>query len=103
MFKGITPTITLTLPESVDLDSAQNVYVTFKDHDKKMTKTGSDISVEDNVVSVYLNQEETLSFCPGAVWIQVNWTYSEEGTIKRASSDIVSLIFRNGLERGVLA
>ena len=102
MFRGITPTITITLPESVDLDSANNVYVTFQGKDKKITKTGNDIAVEDNVVSVYLDQSETLSFTPGAVFLQVNWTYNEEGTIKRASSDIASIIFQNGLEGGIL-
>ena len=49
MNKGNTPTITLTLPDTVDLSQATNVYVTFKDREHKLTKTGADLAIDENV------------------------------------------------------
>ena len=105
MFKGITPTFTLTLPNTVDLSSAQNVYATFSDRDEKpiIRKTGADLSVDENVVEIYLTQEETLSLPAGTVLIQLNWTYDESGVTKRACSEIISVQFANNLENEVLA
>lgn len=103
MNKGNTPTITLTLPDEINLDYANHVYVTFQDREKKVTKTGSDITVDENTVEVFLTQEETLAFNTGAVYVQLNWTYQEGDVTKRASSDIVGLIFKRNLEGGVLA
>ena len=104
MYKGITPTFTLTLPESVDLSTATNVYVTFAD--RKGTalarKTGDELEIDENVVSIYLDQSETLKF-PGTIYIQINWTYNEGERVKRACSEIVSAQFSNNLEPRVLA
>lgn len=38
MYQGTTPTFTLTVPETVDLTTAHNVYVTFAQGHKKLTK-----------------------------------------------------------------
>lgn len=103
MHKGITPTITLTLPEDINLEYASNVYVTFADAAGKMTKTGDELVISANTITVTLSQEETLSFKPGAVQIQVNWTYQDGGETKRAASDVASIIFKANLEGGVLA
>ena len=116
MHKGITPTITLTLPEDINLEYASNVYVTFQEYTSlidapifagrepvKMTKTGDDLVINANTITVTLSQEETLSFKPGAVQIQVNWTYQDGGETKRAASDVASIIFKANLEGGVLA
>ena len=102
MHKGITPTITLTLPETVDLSYSNNVYVTFVSGRKKITKTGGDLVIDKNVIEVFLQQEETLSFTGGTVNIQVNWTYRDGDTVKRAASDIASVVFESNLETGVL-
>ena len=103
MYKGITPTITLTLPEQVDLSTAQNVYVTLLSGNEKNTKTGTDLVIDVNEIEMTLTQEETLAFAPGAVYIQVNWTYTEGGQVKRAASDVASIIFKTNLENEVLA
>ena len=104
MYKGITPTLTLTLPEDINLDYAQSVYVTIQDKAGavKMRKTGADLVVDENTIELYLAQEETLSFPPGAVYLQVNWTYMEGEKVKRAASDIVGIVFKANLESGVL-
>lgn len=103
MYKGITPTFTLTLPEDIDLSEATNVYVTFADRNNRTVarKTGEELTIDENVVEVYLSQEETLAF-PNMVYIQVNWTYNEGELVKRACSEIVSTPFTANLEPRVL-
>lgn len=101
MHQGITPTITLTLPETIDLTYANNVYVTFVCGNKKLQKTGSDLAIDGNEIEVTLTQEETLAM--KTVYVQVNWTYLEGGATKRAASDIVCVNFKRTLEPEVLA
>ena len=103
MVRGTTPTFILTL-DDVDL-TGTNVYVTFK-QDKGdcpkgllLTKTGDDLTIEENVVSVYLSQEETLRFARGKLYIQVNWTFDNG---KRACSEIALVKVDNNLLNGVL-
>lgn len=91
MYRGTTPTYTFTLPESVDMTQATDVFVTFGRQDGSslsgiFTKTGDDIEVTQNTVSVWLDQAETLSFPVGRVAIQLNWLYPPN---KRACSNII--------------
>lgn len=103
MYKGITPTFTLTLPDTVDLTYATNVYVTFADKngDALLTKMTAELSIDVNEIEVYLTQEETLKF-PDSVSIQVNWTYNEGAVLKRACSEIVKTYFKHNLADEVL-
>lgn len=104
MYKGITPTFTLTLPEDIDLDLATNVYVTFGRRGKKiLEKTGSDLAIDDNEIGVFLSQEETLALPTGEVQIQVNWTYNEADAVVRACSDIATTWWQPNLESEVLS
>lgn len=77
--RGTTPTFRLTLrDESIDLGLAANVYATFRQASKTLTKTGEDIDVDGNVVGVYLTQEETLGFSESPqTEVQLNWVYSD--------------------------
>lgn len=118
MYKGITPTLTLTLPEDIDLTNANNVYVTLaenttpeilpngrklvKPNPVKYTKTGEDLTIDENVITLELTQEETLSIRPGRLDIQVNWTYLDRGNTKRVCTDVASIVFKTNLEPGVL-
>lgn len=105
MYKGITPTFTLTLPESVDLSTAANVYVSFasKVCDVSLQKSGDELTVERNVVSVFLTQEETLSFPRGETAVQINWTYQEADVTKRACSTIATVTWTDNLINEVIA
>ncbi len=104
MYKGITPTFTLTLPNDIDLGMASNVYVTFgRRGEKILEKTGSALVVNDNEIEVYLSQEETLALPSGEVQIQVNWTYQEADKTVRAASDIATTWWQPNLEPEVLA
>ena len=94
--RATTPTFTLTFDEQgLDLTQAENVYVTFSSGGKKVTKTGEDLTVTENTISVYLSQEDTIGWRKGEVLIQANWTLSDGQY--RASSDIVRCDVSNQL------
>lgn len=100
MYRGTTPTyIFKPRDQSLDLTLASKMYVTFSNlNDEEIfTKTGTDLSVEQHQVSVYLSQEETLGL-PKKVKVQLNWLYTEGPRTKRASSNI----FRIDTERNLL-
>lgn len=98
MFRGTTPTITLTLPEGTSFANT-TVYVSLSDPSRQeiMRVTGEDLVIEDNVISLYLTQEQTLAL-PWLVYIQVNWTYGN----RRACSNIVSIDTKRNLINEVL-
>lgn len=88
--RGVTPTFTLTFEsDDLDLTQADHVYVTFCNK-VTLTKSDGDLDIAAKQISVYLSQEETLSFSEGATAIQVNWTY---GDGSRAASEIVRYNF----------
>ena len=75
--QGLTPTFTFTFPaDTVDFSEASNIYVTFEQGRKKLTKSGEDVAFSTNELSVYLSQADTLQFNDGPVLIQANWTYA---------------------------
>lgn len=73
--QGLTPTITVKLPNSIDLTEAAHVYVSFK-QGGIVRKITDGIDVAAHQVDIYLTQADTLAFCAGSVELQINWTYS---------------------------
>lgn len=100
-----TPELTFVIDnDGVDISSAENIYVTFKQNTSLVTKTGEDISVEDgNTIKVWLSQEESAYFIPGPVSIQINWTFLDgDGKLQRVSTGIKQVqITQNLLPRVV--
>lgn len=98
MIRGTTPTFQLKInDESVDLTTADNVYVTFAYMKWSLTKTGDDLDVYAQEVDVYLSQTETLSFPKASVDVQINWTFDNG---KRACTTIASVkVTKNLIER----
>ena len=70
MTRGTTPNYIITVK---DLDTLQDnsVYVTFKQSDVCLTLKDKDITIEENKISVYLTQEQTLQFRHGVAKLQV--------------------------------
>ena len=101
MYKGTTPTFTLTFKGDVDLTQADNIYVSFATADRTfLTKKTEDVTVTStNTIRVPLTQQETLQF-PQKVFIQVNWTYEEGGKRKRACGEIKTHEFKRNLYEG---
>lgn len=97
MYRGTTPTFTLTFPEGTDF-SGVSVYVSFSDSKKNEILRIESPAITDNVISLYLTQEQTLAL-PKYVLIQVNWTY---GDGSRACSNIVSVDTKRNLINEVL-
>lgn len=91
IIQGVTPTFTFSIPSDcgIDLTECENVYVTFRQGNTAITKTGDDIFVSEEEVDVYLNQSETLQFGIGRVQVQLNWTYADgsRGATTKASID----------------
>lgn len=101
MIRGTTPTFTLTLDDDqIDLTQVSNVYATFRQGKTTMTKSGSDITVTAHAVDVYLSQSESLTFAPGIIEVQLNWTYAQG---ERASSNICHIRITDNLIGSVLA
>lgn len=97
--RGTTPTLLLTFTEqNLDFTAAEDVYVTIKYGDTKLTKTGTDLVLTQKTISVFLSQQETLTFPEGECEVQANWT----GGGKRAASDIGQFYFSKQLLDEVL-
>ena len=97
MYRGTTPTLTLTFPEGTDF-SGSTVYVSLSDQKRNELIRMENPPIEDNVISIFLTHEQTLSL-PTYVLIQVNWTYAGN---KRACSNIVSIDTKRNLINEVL-
>ena len=104
--RGVTPTLRLKVPEGIDLGEAKTVYATFKQGSRVLTKSGPDLTVDGNIVGVYLSQEETLAFGPVDVEVQLNWIYSEtgsDGKPKRNATKVKKIPFDRQLLDEVLS
>ena len=88
MVQATTPTFVLSLPETVDLSEAENVYFTIRQNQTLITKSGENITVDGQTVYVHLSQAETVRFMNGVAKIQLNWVYADG---KRACSNIVNV------------
>lgn len=101
MFKGTTPTIVLTFDESVDFSEAESVVVTLAtDYHKVLTeKSGSELTINTNVISFKFTQAETLAMETDNMLIQVNVLYSD-GT--RIASNIATVEWDNNLKGEIM-
>lgn len=115
MTRGTTPTHVLTF-SGVDFNELQSVYVTYAQRSKitdntyqvVLTKTTEDetlpveIDTENNVINVYLSQEDTLLFNENVktAQIQVRATLKDGNAI---ASSIVDIPVRPILLEGVIS
>lgn len=99
MTQATTPTFVLTLPGSVDLSFAENVYFTLRQNSVSITKNTSDLEINHNVVSVFLSQIDTVKLTSGTAQIQLNWTYPDKS---RACSNIASVNINENLLKEVV-
>ena len=99
MVQATTPTFILTLPNTVDLAAIENMYFSLQQNGTVIKKTGDDLVIDGQTVSVYLSQAETLQILSGTASIQLNWTYSNG---ERACSNIVSVPVSGNLLKEVV-
>lgn len=72
--QGLTPTISIIVPNDVDLTEAENVYPSIKQNNTLIIPATFDVS--EHQCDIYLSQEETLRLEQGRAEIQVNWVFS---------------------------
>ena len=101
MYKGTTPTLTLTFDESIDFSEAAHIVVTFATdyHKVIMEKNETEITVNAHSLKIDFTQKETLAICTGKMLIQVNVLY-EDGN--RVSSEIKEIDWENNLKNEVM-
>ena len=101
MVQGTTPTFTLTLPNTIDLEEAAHVYFTMRQGSAIVTKDESDMDISATVAEVYLSQPDTVRFSRSTdAEIQLNWTYSDGS---RACTNIEKISVAENLLKEVIA
>jgi len=75
MLRGTTPTVTLTLPDDVDLSSATAAYMSFGQNCKELFSVSiNNLVLSDNTASATLTQAQTLMLEAGRMTqIQLRW------------------------------
>ena len=61
MRRGTTPTVKIAV-KGCNLEDFDSIYVTFKQGATIIDKTGDDLEIQDNSISILLSQEDTLKF-----------------------------------------
>ena len=72
--QGLTPTISIIVPNDVDLTEADNVYPSIKQNNTLIIPATFDVQAHQ--CDIYLSQEETLRLEQGRAEIQVNWVFA---------------------------
>ena len=97
MILGTTPTFTLKFKanQSINLNEVDQIYVTIKQGNNIITKTGEGVVVTGNkTLQFSLTETESLSFAPDKkIEIQVNWIYSYNlsTNIKRGATRVIEV------------
>lgn len=85
MRRGTTPTIAIKV-HGCDLSKFETIYVTFGQGTNLVDKTGEDLEIEGDTVSVFLTQEDTLLFDSRKRTVEVQIRAVSEGGVAVASN-----------------
>ena len=95
MIIGTTPTLTFKLKKNsnVNFYAVNNIYITLQQGSLTITKTGQQIEIVDTkTISITFTQAESLQFTLDKdINVQLNWTYNENGTTKRAATKVTPI------------
>ena len=98
MRRGSTPTNTF----SVDIDLRDATI--FVDYEQKgqivLEKTGDDLTVTEDSITLELTQADTLKFQPGAVLIQIRYVFPDGSA---DASNIISTTFERIIKDGEIS
>ena len=100
IYKGTTPSLTLTFDTDLDLTEADSVAVTFATDYRKplFEKTGTDLIVDEHAITMYFTQQQTLAIQSHTMLIQMNALFGTE----RICSDIAKLCWAENLKNEVM-
>ena len=105
MVQYTTPELVFVISdENVNLNNAENVYVTLQKSNINLTVTGDDLTIEDGkTIKVRLTQQQSQKFDTGSVQVQINWTYyGDNGTLQRSATGVKTIdITKNLLSKVV--
>ena len=83
MHRGTTP-ISIFRTD-VDLTNASILFITYKQNGKViLEKSIDEVKIQNNIVSVYLSQKDTLLFTEGIVTIQIRAKFPDGSVIASA-------------------
>jgi len=100
MYRGTTPTLTLTIDSDLNFANIDKLWVTFKAGTREKTFTEDDVTIvsADKKINVQLTQEDTLYFGAGTVSVQIrvkmNNDMSYASNIKKID---VNAILKDGM------
>ena len=91
IIRGTTPTITYSF-NVVNVADIRVAYLTIRQGENVVIeKTLADATIDDNVISWTLSQQETLSLGVGASHIMLNWLL-QDGTRGASNSSSMSIV-----------
>ena len=85
MRRGTTPTVTITV-HGCDLSEFETIFVTFRQGTTLLDKTGGDLEIEGNKISVLLTQLDTLIFDSSKRTVEIQIRAVNEGGVAVASN-----------------
>lgn len=102
IYRGTTPDITMTFPQgSVDFTLAEDVLITIRNQRGDLLLNAIP-SVTENELTLFLSQEQSLAMQSGTCYIMANWTYQENGVLKRGCSQIYPISIKSNLHNEVM-
>lgn len=104
LYRGTTPTYTITFPNDIDMTLATNIVVSLGNSSKNtlIEKKGNDLAVDVHTVSFDLSQEESLRFRQKFFIGQVNWLYSDGLKTRRACSNFFKVPVEDNMKDEVM-
>lgn len=98
MRRGTTPTLKIRIT-GVDLGELENIYITIRQGNIEVTKTGYQLEVKDGIIYAALTQEDTLKFRQSCVWVQMRATTKDGLAV---ASNIRMVEMKDILKDGVI-
>lgn len=104
LYRGTTPTYTITFPNDVDMTLASDVTVSLGNSSKNtlIEKKGSELVIDQHTVSFDLSQEESLIFRQNFFLGQVNWLYYDGPKVRRACSNVFTIPVEDNMKDEVM-
>lgn len=99
MIQYTTPTMILTVPNTLDLTLAETVYCTISQLPVVVTVSVDALTVSAHRVEVYLSQKQSGQFSPGKAEVQLNVLY-DDGT--RLATKTATVTIGKNLLREIL-
>lgn len=100
IYKGTTPSLTLTFDTDLDLTEADSIVVTFTTDYRKplFEKTGTDLIVDEHTITMYFTQQQTLAIKSHTTLLQMNALFGTE----RVCGEVGKLCWTENLKNEVM-